>query len=68
MNNHRKRRKRRQAKQALKYGKTAAPIHKLISGRTGSVHHKKIKNKGSRGAATGNDAVMLANPHCTTPL
>lgn len=49
----RKRRHRRQFKQALKFGPSAKPTHKLKSGRTGSVHTKKIKSldfsKGERG-------------------
>lgn len=39
----RKRRVRRQNKQAMKYGKKAKPTHKLIPGRTGNVHYKKRK-------------------------
>lgn len=35
------RRKRRQFKQALRHGWGAKPRHRLKSGRTGKVHHKK---------------------------
>lgn len=43
MNNFRGRRKRRQAKQALKFGAKAKPRHALIGGRTGSKHSKNLR-------------------------
>lgn len=41
MGSHGSRRKRRQYKQALKHGWGAKPRHRLKSGRTGKVHHKR---------------------------
>lgn len=39
------RRKRRQERQALKFGREAKPRHTLQAGRTGSVHKKKTASK-----------------------
>lgn len=44
-NDRTKKKHRRQQKQSLKYGKIAKPTHKLMSGRTGSVHSKKLKSR-----------------------
>lgn len=41
----RNRRKRRQEKQFLRFGRKAKPTHKLLGGRTGSVHSKKTPPK-----------------------
>jgi len=38
---HHSRRKRRQARQALKHGRKAKAGHRLAAGRTGKVHHKR---------------------------
>lgn len=42
---HRSKRKRRQGKQALKFGRHAKPKHMLQAGRTGSVFSKKLKSR-----------------------
>lgn len=41
----RTRRKRRQAKQAMKYGNKAKPKHALKSGRTGKAFTAKLKSR-----------------------
>lgn len=43
------RRKRRQYKAAGKFGPSAKPSHRLISGRTGKVHSKKLKSRRGKG-------------------
>lgn len=52
---HRKRRKRRQNKQALKFGKSAKPTHMLKAARTGAkLEHnlKGLRGKGKKKKAT----------------
>lgn len=39
------RRKRRTARQVMKHGRKAKALHRLNSGRTGALHHKKTKSK-----------------------
>jgi hypothetical protein len=41
----RKRKQRRQMRQILRHGPTAKPTHKGRSGRTGAMHHKKLKGR-----------------------
>jgi hypothetical protein len=41
----REKRKRRQAKQVLTFGRKAAPVHKSKSGRTGQILSKQLKEK-----------------------
>lgn len=42
---NRTRKLRRRNRQVLKHGRKAKPRHKLVSGRTGGVHAKKLKSR-----------------------
>jgi len=41
----RKKKIRRQNKQVLKFGRKAKTTHRLLGGRTGTVHAKKLKSR-----------------------
>lgn len=43
----RKRKVRRKMAAVLKWGGSARPRHRLLAGRTGSVHAKKLRSRGS---------------------
>ena len=40
-----RRKTRRKTKAVYRHGRKAGPVHKLVGGRTGSVHHKRMKTR-----------------------
>ena len=48
-----RRKTRRKWKAVYRHGRKAGPTHKLIGGRTGSLHHKRMKAKRYAAMRTG---------------